>query len=1053
YGTAASSVTIGATGTSTDNKGQATAIVSVGGLAQELPNNAQHGTNAGLSSLRLRGSYTGIGWDFTNWAILETESYPYKNDQCAPPVIYAATSGDTSISGKCLGSGVTVKIGNDTYTAPATNNSWTINLSTPLSSGQEIQAFATAADLNQSYVSRTLVKYKGDGTEASPYEIYTADELQNINSYSYYKLMNDIDLTEWITENNPTGGWIPVGYNGGSFRSLDGDGHSVTGLWTNSTLANYGLISQAQDAIVKNLRVVVESGKLVKGGDCSAVAVGKAVNVEFSNIQVGGNVTGGNYIGGVAGSASSCSFTDCASNVSLTGGNYAGLISGSGDDCDYTRCNTFGTATGNDYVGGITGNTNKTITLSHANVTATGNNYVGGLAGYADTATAINQCFSKGVISATNTTECYSGGIAGINKGSITDCYSAAEVHSGTVDGSIPTSSLKQNVGGITGYNYGNVARCYASGNLYGVKFASGIVGYNDGANAVTNNCFALNNQIQVSNEVGVVLRVIGGIRNGAPTPEANNYALKTMAVSVNNVPQIIYDDLLHGISVTLSSLLKGATYSDTGWDMTNVWDINENNGYPFLRAVEDESPIIMVLAPPTFSPEAGEYAETVTVTMSAEECAEIRYTIDGTEPTTTSAVYSAPLTFTETTTVKAIAVKDGQTSEVVSSTYTIVHQVDHLYVNDFSMKSGDSKEISIQLDNETSLIACEFYMQLPEGFSIAKDDDDYYVADLVSGRINRHTLEVEYDGNGIYHFLCYSNRNNAFVGNSGDFITLTIVANDNVAVGTYTAELKDIIFSDIDKNQVNLANNSFSIEIINVTPGDVNDDGKVNVMDIVEMVSYIMGSPSASFVFAAADLDGNGTVNVMDLVNLVEMIMTSANQTAVKSSAKELMTVDCVELVNSGKNSVGVAFPGTEKFVAAQFTVELKDGNTLNDVTTDGNHRASFTEIGEGKYMVLVYSPDNRTFEGDEAIRLSVNNGKNVTIDNAVLVDVDKNAVTCNAVSSDNSCGVISIEADFSKPVDIYNLNGQLVRKNATSTKGLDKGFYIINNNKIYLR
>ena len=459
------------------------------------------------------------------------------------------------------------------------------------------------------------------------------------------------------------------------------------------------------------------------------------------------------------------------------------------------------------------------------------------------------------------------------------------------------------------------------------------------------------------------------------------------------------------------------------------------------------------ILSTPTFSPEAGEYAETVTVTMSAEEGAEIRYTIDGTEPTTTSAVYSAPLTFTENTTVKAIAVKDGQSSEVVSSTYTIVHQVDHLYVNDFSMKSGDSKEIAIQLDNETSLIACEFYMQLPEGFSIAKDDDDYYVADLVSGRINRHTLEVEYDGNGIYHFLCYSNRNNAFVGNSGDFITLTIAADDNVAVGEYTAELKDIIFSDIDKNQVNLANNTFSIEIINVTPGDVNDDGKVNVMDIVEMVSYIMGSPSATFVFAAADLDGNGTVNVMDLVNLVEMIMTSANQAAAKSSAKELMTVDCVELVNAGKNTVSVAFPGTEKFVAAQFTVELKNGNTLNDVTTGGNHRASFTEIGEGKYMVLVYSPDNSIFEGDEAIRLSVNNGKNVTIDNAVLVDVDKNAVTCNAVSSDNSCGVISIEADFSKPVDIYNLNGQLVRKNATLTKGLDKGFYIINNNKIYLR
>lgn len=73
----------------------------------------------------------------------------------------------------------------------------------------------------------------------------------------------------------------------------------------------------------------------------------------------------------------------------------------------------------------------------------------------------------------------------------------------------------------------------------------------------------------------------------------------------------------------------------------------------------------------PTFSGET-QFTESTTVTMSAESGDEIRYTTDGSTPTaTTGTVYSAPLTLSETTTVKAIAVKDGVSSAVTSRVYT----------------------------------------------------------------------------------------------------------------------------------------------------------------------------------------------------------------------------------------------------------------------------------------------------------------------------------------------------------------------------------------------
>ena len=64
-------------------------------------------------------------------------------------------------------------------------------------------------------------------------------------------------------------------------------------------------------------------------------------------------------------------------------------------------------------------------------------------------------------------------------------------------------------------------------------------------------------------------------------------------------------------------------------------------------------------------------FAESTTVTMSAESGAEIRYTTNGTTPTASSTLYSAPITLTDTTTVKAIALKNGLNSSVATKVFT----------------------------------------------------------------------------------------------------------------------------------------------------------------------------------------------------------------------------------------------------------------------------------------------------------------------------------------------------------------------------------------------
>ena len=63
-------------------------------------------------------------------------------------------------------------------------------------------------------------------------------------------------------------------------------------------------------------------------------------------------------------------------------------------------------------------------------------------------------------------------------------------------------------------------------------------------------------------------------------------------------------------------------------------------------------------------------FSESAEVSISAADGAEIRYTLDGSTPTAESTLYSEAFTVTETTSVKAIAIKDGQTSSVASKTF-----------------------------------------------------------------------------------------------------------------------------------------------------------------------------------------------------------------------------------------------------------------------------------------------------------------------------------------------------------------------------------------------
>ena len=543
YGTISDS-SIGTIGTSETNKALTTTQLIVNDVAQSVSDDLQHGQSAGKSVLLYKASYQGIGWDFSSvWNMQETESFPYLAYQTAPPTIDQATaySGSTTLSGKGTdGATIYISVGGVAYTATCTNNQWQLTVPA-LVAGSEVRVYAKAADKSRSYATSLTVAYLGSGTQADPYRIYTMEELSNMSGKGYFQLMNDIDLSGCTN-------WTPIASGSTLSGSFDGQGYTISGLAISSTQSQVGLFAALNEMTIQNLHITLaKSG--VSGSDLVGALAAKTIDCTIQNCHVSGTVKGKATTGGLIGEARSTTITDCSMTGTVNGG---ALIGGIVGNMDYgTISRTF-----------FNGNLVSAIASAKA----------GGLVG--ENSAAVSECYTSGTVASVSTGAIV-GGLIGNNlsNGQVTNCYSTATV------------KANDYAGGLIGYNYAPVTNCYATGNLTSTNHAGGLVGYNDGTLSSVANCCVMNAKIDVSSSTGTAIRVIGGLKNNAPTPEMNNYALKDMAVSINSIAQKIYDDNLNGAAQTDADLKQEITYLLLGWDMTDVWTIDEGNAYPTLAA------------------------------------------------------------------------------------------------------------------------------------------------------------------------------------------------------------------------------------------------------------------------------------------------------------------------------------------------------------------------------------------------------------------------------------------------------------------------------------
>ena len=182
--------------------------------------------------------------------------------------------------------------------------------------------------------------------------------------------------------------------------------------------------------------------------------------------------------------------------------------------------------------------------------------YSGGLVGV-NTGTITN-CYVIGEITSSGYIP-YVGGLAGSNSGTISNCYTLCDVSS-------RASNTRSSAGGLVGENCGTISNSYANGTVYAYSdydaYAGGVVGYPESGEII--NCFAIG-KIQAVSQQGASA---GGIVGASHYAENCWYGGVTFWVQEGNMPSAQPTNI-RGAKTDLETLKTIAFQTERlGWEI-----------------------------------------------------------------------------------------------------------------------------------------------------------------------------------------------------------------------------------------------------------------------------------------------------------------------------------------------------------------------------------------------------------------------------------------------------------------------------------------------------
>lgn len=100
----------------------------------------------------------------------------------------------------------------------------------------------------------------------------------------------------------------------------------------------------------------------------------------------------------------------------------------------------------------------------------------------------------------------------------------------------------------------------------------------------------------------------------------------------------------------------------------------------------------------------------------------------------------------------------------------------ERFYIEDFEIAPGETRTVSILLNNEVAYTAFQADLYLPDGLTVEQEDGDY-IFDLTARKARDHIIASQLQPDGSIRLMSYSPKINAYSGNSGALVTFNVVA------------------------------------------------------------------------------------------------------------------------------------------------------------------------------------------------------------------------------------------------------------------------------------
>ncbi len=239
----------------------------------------------------------------------------------------------------------------------------------------------------------------------------------------------------------------------------------------------------------------------------------------------------------------------------------------------------------------------------------------------------------------------------------------------------------------------------------------------------------------------------------------------------------------------------------------------------------------------------------------------------------------------------------------------------------------------------------------------------------------------------------------------------------------------------------------------------DVNQDGEIDVVDVVEIARFVVGTPAETFEEFLADLNNDDDVNVADAVVLVNEIAGDVNFAKPHGAPRQDLGDERLTLTENDGHSLSVSMESQRDYTAFQFDIYTNSddnvmGLRLNTARKNG-HQLIYNKVDEGHYRVVALSEANNAFNGTNGelmnIQLDSFNTGDVTVSNIHFITTDGTDHRFDDISLSSVTGIESLTPDSSEKgnTNIYDLSGRKV----SESSALQKGVYIVNGKKIVVK